>query len=105
MNEQQRKRIRELGRYAVTVAREEGLPAMASRTAGFVRRRFFGKKARYLPGKKVHAPNNAAQGHEIARGAKVPVEDRGIPPGDVVGEASLLGVAACRGRAKGKLLR
>ena len=53
MNQQQRKRIRELGRYAVTVARKEGLPAMAKRTAGFVKRRFFGKKARYLPDKKV----------------------------------------------------
>ena len=53
MNNQQAKRIRELGRYAVKVAREDGLPAMAKRTAGFVKRRFFGKKARYLPGKKV----------------------------------------------------
>ena len=53
MNGQQAKRIRELGRYALAVAREDGLPAMARRTAGFVRRRFFGKKARYLPEKKV----------------------------------------------------
>ena len=59
MNQQQRKRIRELGRYAVTVARKEGLPAMAKRTAGFVKRRFFGKKARYLPDKKVLAAQRA----------------------------------------------
>ena len=59
MNEQQRKRIRELGRYAVKVAREEGLPAMAKRSAGFIKRRFFGKKARYLPDKKVLAAQRA----------------------------------------------
>lgn len=59
MNEQQRKRIRELSRYAVTVAREEGLPAMAKRSAGFIKRRFFGKKARYLPDKKVLAAQRA----------------------------------------------
>ena len=59
MNEQQRKRIRELGRYAAAVAREEGLPAMARRTAGFVRRRFFGRRARYLPAKKVLAAQRA----------------------------------------------
>ena len=50
---QQVKRMRELCRYAAAVAREDGLPAVAKRTAGFVRRRFFGKKARYLPAKKV----------------------------------------------------
>ena len=51
--DQQVKRMRELCRYAAAVAREDGLPAVAKRTAGFVRRRFFGKKARYLPAKKV----------------------------------------------------
>ena len=50
---QQAKRMRELCRYAVTVAREDGLPDVARRTAGFVKRRFLGKKARYLPTKKV----------------------------------------------------
>ncbi len=53
------KRMRELGRYSAAVAREEGLPAMARRTAGFMQRRFFGKKARYLPGKKVLAAQRA----------------------------------------------
>ena len=60
MNSQQSKRAAELARYALAVAREEGLPAMAKRTAGFVRRRFFGKRARYLPGKKVLAAQRAA---------------------------------------------
>ncbi len=43
------KRMRELARYAVTVTKEQGAGPMLQRTAGFVRRRFFGKKARYLP--------------------------------------------------------
>ena len=72
MNNQQAKRIRELGRYAVKVAREDGLPAMAKRTAGFVKRRFFGKKARYLPGKKVLEA-------ERARYAGRTREDCGLP--------------------------
>ena len=53
MDQQQRKRMAQLGQYAVQVARQEGLPAMLRRGAGFVRRRFFGRKARYLPAKKV----------------------------------------------------
>ena len=52
MNQQQRKRIRELGRYAVTVARKEGLPAMAKRTAGFVKRRFFRQESPLPAGQK-----------------------------------------------------
>jgi GT2 family glycosyltransferase len=51
--QQKIKRIRELTRYAVTLARDEGVGTMAKRGAGFVRRRCFGKKARYLPEKKV----------------------------------------------------
>jgi GT2 family glycosyltransferase len=47
------KRIRELFGYAVSLTKEEGAAAMLKRAAGFFRRRFFGKKARYLPGKKV----------------------------------------------------
>lgn len=47
------KRIRELLRYTVTVTREQGLAAMLKRAAGFIKRRFFGKKARYLPAKAV----------------------------------------------------
>ena len=47
------KRARELAGYAVQLTKDEGLPTMVKRGAGFVKRRFFGKKARYLPGKKV----------------------------------------------------
>lgn len=47
------KRIRELFGYAVTLTRENGLGTMLSRAFGFFRRRFFGKKARYLPAQKI----------------------------------------------------
>lgn len=47
------KRIRELARYTVTVTKEQGIMAMLRRAAGFIKRRFFGKKARYLPTKAV----------------------------------------------------
>ena len=47
------KRMKELMGYAVQLTKDEGLPTMVKRGAGFVRRRFFGKRARYLPGKKV----------------------------------------------------
>ncbi len=60
MDEQKQRRLRELGRYALTLAREEGIFVMARRGAGFVRRRFFNKKGRYLPDKKVLAAQAAA---------------------------------------------
>ena len=47
------KRARELAGYAVQLTKDEGLGTMLARGAGFVRRRCFGKKARYLPAKKV----------------------------------------------------
>ena len=47
------KRLKELAGYAVTLTKEEGPAVMVKRGAGFVRRRFFGKKARYLPKKQV----------------------------------------------------
>ena len=47
------KRAKELAGYAVQLTKDEGLPTMVKRGAGFVKRRFFGKKARYLPGKQV----------------------------------------------------
>ena len=47
------KRAKELVGYAVQLTRDEGLGTMMARGAGFVKRRFFGKKARYLPAKKV----------------------------------------------------
>ena len=43
------KRARELAGYAVQLTKDEGLGTMLARGAGFVRRRCFGKKARYLP--------------------------------------------------------
>lgn len=45
------KRIRELFGYAAALTREQGPAVMLRRAAGFFRRRFFGKKARYLPAK------------------------------------------------------
>ena len=47
------KRARELAGYAVQLTKDEGLGTMLARGVGFVRRRCFGKKARYLPAKKV----------------------------------------------------
>ena len=47
------KRAKELMGYAVQLTKDEGLGTMVTRGAGFVKRRFFGKKARYLPAKKV----------------------------------------------------
>ena len=47
------KRARELAGYAVQLTKDEGLGTMLARGAGLVRRRCFGKKARYLPAKKV----------------------------------------------------
>ena len=48
----QAKRIRELFGYAKTLTRDEGVGVMVSRAAGFFRRRFFGKRGRYLPSKQ-----------------------------------------------------
>ena len=49
------KRARELAGYAVQLTKDEGLPTMLKRGAGFVKRRCFGKRARYLPAKKVQS--------------------------------------------------
>lgn len=43
------KRIRELGGYFADQIKEQGPASTLKRTAGFVKRRFFGKKARFLP--------------------------------------------------------
>ena len=40
------KRAKELAGYAVQLTKEEGLPTMLKRGAGFVKRRCFGKRAR-----------------------------------------------------------
>ena len=47
------KRAKELAGYAVTLTREQGVGVMLRRGAGFVRRRCFSKRDKYLPGKKV----------------------------------------------------
>ncbi|MDD4851197.1 MAG: glycosyltransferase, partial [Gemmiger sp.] len=47
------KRMKELFGYARTLAREEGAGRMLGRAAGFFKRRFCGKRARYLPTKRV----------------------------------------------------
>ena len=49
------KRAKELMGYAVQLTKDEGLPTMVKRGAGFVRRRFFGKRARYLRQKVLEA--------------------------------------------------
>ena len=43
------KRMKELFGYARTLTKEQGVGVMAGRAVGFFKRRFFGKKARYLP--------------------------------------------------------
>lgn len=53
------KRIKELAGYAVSLAKEEGVGTMLVRGTGFVKRRFFGKRARYLPTRKVLAAQRA----------------------------------------------
>lgn len=49
----QAKRIQELFGYARTLMKEQGVGPMLGRAAGFFRRRFLGRRARYLPCKKV----------------------------------------------------
>lgn len=46
------KRAKELVGYAVQLTKDEGLSTMVMRGAGFVKRRCFGKRARYLPAKR-----------------------------------------------------
>lgn len=46
---QQAKRIKELFGYARTLTKEQGIGIMCVRAAGFFKRRFFGKRARYWP--------------------------------------------------------
>ncbi len=62
------KRARELAGYAVQLTKDEGLGTMLARGAGFVKRRCFGKRARYLPAKKVLE----AQRAEMADGCPLP---------------------------------
>ena len=69
---QQLKRARELGRYAVQLAREEGFSTMARRGAGFFKRRFLGKKARYLPAKNYLAAQRAEYAGKTADSCGLP---------------------------------
>lgn len=50
---QQAKRIKELFGYARTLTKEQGIGTMCVRAAGFFKRRFFGKRARYWPSNMV----------------------------------------------------
>ena len=66
------KRAKELMGYAVRLTKDEGLPTMVKRGAGFVRRRFFGKRARYLPGKKVLEAQAAEMAGKTAENCGLP---------------------------------
>ena len=66
------KRAKELMGYAVQLTKDEGLPTMVKRGAGFVRRRFFGKRARYLPGKKVLEAQAAEMAGKTAENCGLP---------------------------------
>ncbi len=56
----QAKRMKELFGYAATLTKEQGPVVMAGRAAGFFKRRFLGKRARYLPSAKALAAQRAA---------------------------------------------
>lgn len=66
------KRIRELAGHAVRLAKEEGFGTMLVRGAGFFKRRFFGKKDRYLPDAKALDAQRAEYASKSA-------EDCGLP--------------------------
>ena len=66
------KRARELAGYAVQLTRDEGLPTMLKRGAGFVKRRCFGKRARYLPAKKVLEAQKAEMAGKTAADGGLP---------------------------------
>ena len=63
------KRARELAGYAVQLTKDEGLGTMLARGAGFVRRRCFGKKARYLPEKRCWKPREPKWQEKILKTA------------------------------------
>ena len=66
------KRARELAGYAVQLTKDEGLPTMLKRGAGFVKRRCFGKRARYLPAKKVLEAQRAEMADKTAADCGLP---------------------------------
>lgn len=54
------KRLQELFGYARTLTEEQGAGVMLTRAAGFFKRRLFGKRGRYWPGKQALAAQRAA---------------------------------------------
>ena len=66
------KRARELAGYAVQLTKDEGLPTMLKRGVGFVKRRCFGKRARYLPAKKVLEAQRAEMAQKTAADCGLP---------------------------------
>ena len=66
------KRAKELAGYAFQLAKEEGTATMLRRGAGFVRRRCFGKRARYLPAKKVLEAQRAEMAGKTAESCGLP---------------------------------
>ena len=73
------KRIRELFGYAFDLLKSEGLFAMARRALGFFRRRLFGKRARYLPKRKVLAAQRADLADRWENGAALPLVSICVP--------------------------
>ena len=73
------KRIKELFGYAFRLLREDGLFTMLRRGWGFVRRRLFGKRSRYLPGPKAITAQRTAYEQEKASGVEHPVISICIP--------------------------
>ena len=66
------KRAKELAGYAVQLTKDEGLGTMLARGADFVKRRCFGKKARYLPAKKVLEAQRAELAGQTADSCGLP---------------------------------
>ena len=66
------KRAKELAGYAIQLTKDEGLGTMLARGAGFVKRRCFGKKARYLPTKKVLEAQRAELAGQTADSCGLP---------------------------------
>lgn len=69
----QAKRIKELVGYARTLTKEQGAGAMLGRAAGFFKRRFLGKHARYLPTKQALDAQRQAVADNLNGAADWPV--------------------------------
>ncbi len=73
------KRIRELFGYAFDLLKSQGFLAMARRALGFFRRRLFGKRARYLPARRVLAAQRADLADRWAGGEALPLVSICVP--------------------------